>query len=67
MTCVSRSVLAGRLVAVKDVRNVDDPCERNAAQFVHRHVVRTLYVAQLEPRRFLVVMEYGGPQTLHVF
>lgn len=56
--------IKGRLVAVKDVRNVDAPSERNASQLVHRHVVRTLCVAQLEPRRFLVVMEYGGPRTL---
>lgn len=56
--------IKGRLVAVKDVRNVAEPSERNASQLVHRHVVRTLCVAQLEPRRFLVVMEYGGPRTL---
>ncbi|KAH7977890.1 hypothetical protein HPB49_003862 [Dermacentor silvarum] len=56
--------IKGRLVAVKDVRNVDEPSERNASQLVHRHVVRTLCVAPLEPRRFLVVMEYGGPHTL---
>lgn len=56
--------IKGRLVAVKDVRNVDSPCEKNASQLVHRHVVRTLYVTSLEPRRFLVVMEYGGPRTL---
>ncbi|KAL1431991.1 hypothetical protein MTO96_013661 [Rhipicephalus appendiculatus] len=56
--------IKGRLVAVKDVRNVDAPSERNASQLVHRHVVRTLCVAQLEQRRFLVVMEYGGPRTL---
>ncbi|KAH6947044.1 hypothetical protein HPB50_016908 [Hyalomma asiaticum] len=56
--------IKGRLVAVKDVRNVDAPSERNASQLIHRHVVRTLCVAQLEPRRFLVVMEYGGPRNL---
>lgn len=56
--------IKGRLVAVKDVRHVDTPSEQNASQLVHRHVVRTLCVAPLEPRRFLVVMEYGGPRTL---
>lgn len=56
--------IKGRLVAVKDVRNVDDPAEKNGMHLVHRHVVRTLHITQLEPRRFLVVMEYGGPQTL---
>lgn len=56
--------IKGRLVAVKDVRHVDTPSEQHASQLVHRHVVRTLCVAPLEPRRFLVVMEYGGPRTL---